>query len=86
MPSSIKTWGTNADDTLCQHKEFLQLAQDRFICMLISYISPDGLREHLLAAERSSLSIYGYGIKSFVLSMMETAVNVSQTQVPAHVV
>ena len=54
--------------------------------MLISYISPDGLREHLLAAERRNLSIYGYGIKSFVLSMMETAVNVSQTQVPAHVV
>jgi len=57
-----------------------------FLNMLVSYISLERLRESLLAAERSKLSLYRYGVKGFVLSMMETAVNVSQTQVPVHVV
>ena len=86
MPSSIKILGIDADDTLWQNEEFFRLAQDRFADMLVSYIPTDRLHEHLLAAERRNLGLYGYGVKSFVLSMMETAVNVSQTQVPAHVV
>ena len=86
MPSSIKILGIDADDTLWQNEEFFRLAQDRFADMLVSYIPTDRLHEHLLAAERRNLGLYGYGVKSFVLSMMETAVNVSPTQVLAHVV
>ena len=86
MPSSIKILGIDADDTLWQNEEFFRLAQDRFADMLVSYIPTDRLHEHLLATERRNLGLYGYGVKSFLLSMMETAVNVSQTQVPAHVV
>tara|TARA_B100000780_G_C20772680_1_gene306800 strand:+ start:116 stop:517 length:402 start_codon:yes stop_codon:yes gene_type:complete len=54
--------------------------------MLVPYILPNKFYEYLLATERRNLGLDRYGIKSFVLSMMETAVNVSQTQVPAHVV
>ena len=86
MPSSIKILSINADDTLCQNNEFFRLNQYHFAYILISYILPNKFYEHLLATAEGNLSLDGYGIKSFVLWIMETAVNVSQTQVPAHVV
>ncbi|MBT7343221.1 MAG: HAD family hydrolase, partial [Rhodobacteraceae bacterium] len=76
----------DADDTLWQNEEFFRLTQDRFADMLSAYMPPDPLHEELLAAERRNLGRYGYGIKGFVLSMVETAIDVSKGQVPAHVI
>jgi putative hydrolase of the HAD superfamily len=78
--------GLDADDTLWQNEEFFRLTQDRFADMLSAYMPPDPLHEELLAAERRNLGRYGYGIKGFVLSMVETAIDVSKAQVPAHVI
>jgi putative hydrolase of the HAD superfamily len=78
--------GLDADDTLWQNEEFFRLTQDRFADMLSAYMPPDPLHEELLAAERRNLGRYGYGIKGFVLSMVETAIDVSKGQVPAHVI
>ena len=86
LPSSIKILGLDADDTLWQNEEFFRLTQDRFADMLSAYMPPDPLHEELLAAERRNLGRYGYGIKGFVLSMVETAIDVSKAQVPAHVI
>ena len=86
MPSSIKILGIDADDTLWQNEEFFRLAQGRFADMLTCYMPPNLLHEHLLTAERRNLGRYGYGIKGFVLSMVETAINVSKAQVPASVI
>ena len=86
VPSSIKILGLDADDTLWQNEEFFRLTQDRFADMLAVYMPPDPLHEQLLAAERRNLGRYGYGIKGFMLSMVETAIDVSQAQVPAHVI
>ena len=86
MPSSIKILGIDADDTLWQNEEFFRMVQDRFADMLAAYMPPDPLHKHLLAAERRNLGRYGYGIKGFMLSMVETAIDVSQAQVPAHVI
>ena len=86
LPSSIKILGLDADDTLWQNEEFFRLTQDRFADMLSAYMPPDPLHEELLAAERRNLGRYGYGIKGFVLSMVETAIDVSKGQVPAHVI
>ena len=86
MPSSIKILGIDADDMLWQNEEFFRLAQGRFADMLACYMPPNLLHEHLLTAERRNLGRYGYGIKGFVLSMVATAINVSQAKVPAHVI
>ena len=86
LPSSIKILGLDADDTLWQNEEFFRLTQDRFADMLSAYMPPDPLHEELLTAERRNLGRYGYGIKGFVLSMVETAIDVSKGQVPAHVI
>ena len=76
MQNSIKILGTNADYKACQTKELFRLDQYQFVNMLASYISPNRLYKRLLAAKRNNLSLHGYGMKSFVLSMMDTAVNV----------
>ena len=86
LPSSIKILGLDADDTLWQNEEFFRLTQDRFADMLSAYMPPDPLHAELLAAERRNLGRYGYGIKGFMLSMVETAIDVSKGQVPAHVI
>ena len=86
LPSSIKILGLDADDTLWKNEEFFRLTQDRFADMLSAYMPPDPLHEELLTAERRNLGRYGYGIKGFLLSMVETAIDVSKGQVPAHVI
>ena len=86
LPSSIKILGLDADDTLWQNEEFFRPTQDRFADMLSAYMPPDPLHAELLAAERRNLGRYGYGIKGFMLSMVETAIDVSEGQVSADVI
>jgi putative hydrolase of the HAD superfamily len=76
----------DADDTLWHNERFFQLTQDRFVTLLADHAEVDHLRAHLLAAERRNLKNYGFGIKGFVLSMIETAVEVTEGRVPASVI
>lgn len=78
--------GLDADDTLWQNEEFFRLTQDRFADLLSDYLDPDLLHAKLLAAERKNIGHYGYGIKGFMLSMVETALDVSKDQAPASVI
>ena len=48
--------------------------------------TPHHLAEHLLAAERRNVKHYGFGVKGFMLSMIETAVDVTDGKVPGHVI
>ncbi|MGB1235127.1 MAG: HAD family hydrolase [Planktomarina sp.] len=82
----IKTVALDADDTLWQNEEFFRLTQDRFADLLAPYMAPDPLHLRLLAAERKNIGRYGYGIKGFMLSMIETAIEVSEGRVPAPVI
>jgi putative hydrolase of the HAD superfamily len=78
--------GFDADDTLWQNEAFFRLTQDRFAALLSDHAAPDHLAERLLAAERRNLGHYGYGVKGFVLSMIETAIEVTGGRVPASVI
>lgn len=88
MPSRhrISTIGFDADDTLWQNEVLFRLTQDRFAAMLADYAPRDHLETRLLAAERRNLGHYGYGVKGFVLSMIETAIEVTDGRVAASVV
>lgn len=83
---TITTIGFDADDTLWQNEAFFQLTQDRFTRLLADHADPDHLQEQLLAAERRNLGHYGFGVKGFVLSMIETAIEVTDGRVPAPVI
>lgn len=83
---TITTIGFDADDTLWQNEAFFQLTQERFTGLLADYAEAEHLHERLLAAERRNLGHYGFGVKSFVLSMIETAIEITESRVPAPVV
>ncbi len=85
-PANVTTVGFDADDTLWHNERFFALTQERFAALLADYAAPDHLAGRLLEAERRNLGRYGYGIKGFVLSMIETAVEVTDDRVPARVV
>lgn len=82
----ILTVGFDADDTLWQNEAFFRLTQDHFTALLADYAAADQLHDRLLAAERRNLGHYGFGVKGFTLSMIETAIEVTQGRVPAHVI
>ena len=82
----ITTIGFDADDTLWQNETFFRMTQDRFRALLSDHADPDHLSERLLAAEKRNLGHYGFGIKGFVLSMIETAIEVTDRRVPAAII
>jgi putative hydrolase of the HAD superfamily len=82
----ITTVGLDADDTLWHNERFYTLTQARFTELLADHAEPDRLAERLLAAERRNLGHYGFGIKGFMLSMIETAIEVTEGRVPGHVI
>ena len=86
--SRHKEWtiGFDADDTLWHNERFFQATQARFTAVLADYTDADHLHDRLLAAELRNLGHYGFGIKGFVLSMIETAIEVTDAQVPARVI
>jgi putative hydrolase of the HAD superfamily len=85
-PSRLTTIGFDADDTLWHNERFFKLTQDRFAELLAGYSEWESLEERLLAAERRNLAHYGYGIKGFTLSMIETAIEVTDGTLPASVI
>ncbi len=86
MTQKLATIAFDADDTLWENEQFFRITQDRFADLLKDFTEPDHLAERLLAAERRNLGHYGFGIKGFVLSMIETAIEVTEERVPASVI
>jgi len=82
----ITTVGFDADDTLWHNERFFQGTQARFAELLADHTDPHHLADRLLAAEKRNIGQYGYGIKGFVLSMIETAIEVTDQRVPASVI
>jgi putative hydrolase of the HAD superfamily len=84
--SALTTIAFDADDTLWHNERFFRLTQERFAALLAEHTDAETIHARLLAAERRNLGHYGFGIKGFVLSMIETAIEVTDEQVPARVI
>ena len=82
----ITTIGFDADDTLWHNEVFFRLTQNRFAELLADYVTPDVLHDQLLTVERRNLGLYGYGVKGFTLSMIETALEITKGDVPGRVI
>ena len=79
----IRTIGFDGDDTLWHNESLFALSQDRFYELLRPYTDGSVSAERLFAIEMSNLRLFGYGVKSFMLSMVETAIEVSEGRVTA---
>lgn len=86
MSQTMTTIGFDADDTLWHNERFFRLTQARFADLLADYVDTPDLMNALLNAERRNILHYGFGIKGFVLSMIETALEVTDHKVPSAVI
>ncbi len=82
----IEVVGLDADDTLWQNEEFFRMTQEEFRKCLDPYTDTTLLEDKLIEVERRNIQRYGYGIKGFMLSMIETAVEVTNAKVPGRVI
>ena len=67
----------DADDTLWHNETLYANAQGKLAALLAAYANEDQVYRKLFETEEANLPLYGYGIKSFALSMIETAVDLS---------
>ena len=84
--TTLSTIGFDADDTLWQNEQFFRMTEQQFAALLANYAPQEQLLERLLEAEKRNLRHYGFGIKGFTLSMIETAIEVTAGKVPAAVI
>ncbi len=85
MVTKLRTIAFDADDTLWHNERVFKMTQDRFADLLSDHAPTPELDARLLEAERRNLGHYGFGVKGFMLSMIETAVDLSGPQVRAEI-
>jgi putative hydrolase of the HAD superfamily len=83
---SIKIIAFDADDTLWDNEAYFQEIEHKFCELLEDYLPAHALSRELLQTEVTNLSLYGYGIKGFILSLIETALRISDKTIPLEVI
>lgn len=78
--------GFDADDTLWHHERYFEQTTARFVALMKPYADGPKLVEHLHATERRNVKHYGFGVKGFMLSMVESAIEVTEGTVPGAVI
>lgn len=74
----------DADDTLWHSENLYAATQAEYRQLLSGYAAPDRIEAALHETEMRNLSLYGYGIKGFALSMIEAALDLSANQIQGH--
>ncbi len=82
----LTTIGFDADDTLWQNEHYYRLTEEHFTRLLADFAEGATISGRLLEAEKRNLAHYGFGIKGFTLSMIETAIEITEGKVPASVI
>ncbi len=77
----LTTIGLDADDTLWHNEKFYKFTEASFTAMLSDHGDHHQISKRLLEAEKKNLRFYGFGIKGFTLSMIETAIEVTDGKV-----
>lgn len=75
----IKVIAFDADDTLWINEPYFQETENKFCALLEDYLPRHTLAKELFKTEIANLPLYGYGIKGFMLSMIETAMRISNS-------
>lgn len=82
----IRVIAFDADDTLWINETYFREAEEKFASLLEDFLPQHAIMKELYRTEITNLNLYGYGIKGFMLSMIETALRVSEQQLPIRLV
>jgi putative hydrolase of the HAD superfamily len=83
---NVKVIAFDADDTLWVNEPYFRQSEEAFCTLLEEYLPRHELERELLKIEIANLGLYGYGIKGFILSMIETAMTVTNNMISAKTV
>ena len=86
MKDKIKFIAFDADDTLWENELYFQEFEQKFCNLLSPYLSADSASQELFRTEMKNLHMYGYGLKSMMLSMIETMCRVTEGNADVHCV
>ncbi|WP_442266933.1 HAD family hydrolase [Tenacibaculum sp. ZS6-P6] len=82
MYKDVKVIAFDADDTLWVNETYFRDAEDEFAELLNDYETENKIHQELFKKEIDNLELYGYGVKGFTLSMIESALELSNYQIP----
>lgn len=78
---NISVIGFDADDTLWVNETYFRETEEQFATLLEGYETKNKIDQELFKMEMKNLELYGYGIKGFMLSMVESALEISNNNV-----
>ncbi len=78
--------GFDADDTLWVNEPYFRDAEEKFCDLLEGYLPRHTINRELFAIEIANLPVYGYGIKAFMLSMVEAALKITGNKMPVDII
>ena len=76
----------DADDTLFVNEPYFQEVEQKFCALMSDYLSHQGLSQELFRTEIANLDLYGYGIKGYILSMIEAAMKISNNTISLEII
>ncbi|TMB47332.1 MAG: HAD family hydrolase [Chloroflexi bacterium] len=79
----IRVVGFDGDDTLWHSESHFEVTQTAFRDLIRRHVPDADADTRLAEMEMKNLSVYGYGVKSFTLSMLETAIELTEGRIPA---
>lgn len=82
--NNIKVIAFDADDTLWDNEPFFRQTEDFMCDILASYGDKEDISSRLFEIEMTNMDDYGYGAVAFTMSLIETAVKVSDGKIPAN--
>lgn len=83
---NLKVIAFDADDTLFINETYFLETEEKFCALMSDYLSHQGLSQELFKVEIANLKLYGYGIKGYILSMIEAAMKISNNTIPIEVI
>lgn len=83
---NLKVIAFDADDTLWDNEAYFLEAENKFCELMEDYLPRHTVSRELLQTEIKNISLYGYGIKAFILSMIETAIRISDKTINVSVI
>lgn len=81
MKNNFKVIAFDADDTLWVNEPYYRETEEQFFRLLDDYLPAGEVGRELYQTEMDNLSMYGYGTKGFMLSMIETALRISENKI-----
>jgi putative hydrolase of the HAD superfamily len=83
---SLKVIAFDADDTLFVNETYFLETEEKFCELMSDYLTHQRISQELFKTEIDNLKIYGYGIKAYILSMIEAAMTISNNTIPVEVI